>query len=338
MKKIGIFLLILFIAAAIILFFLFKREDFFNKEKQPININNTNYEESNVLNEDDSKKVISQGCVSKDCEELIISDEKTSKTVDLIILSAEKYYGDYNGEYYQKSDFPIVSYPKEEFISDSQKFLDDLFSVSPFNEYKDKFNIYLYNKNLKCYAGVYGTVCGLDFNKLLNDSSQYNQEIGYFDIYLILEPGEGGGLSGTTMIGKGKNSITNVHEIGHYFGLWDAYNNYSLALDTSTNICSDFSCCGGRMCSQDILDSRYARKLTKEEIGECCAPTIPGSKAYSVIYGNIMGAGGRMDLVFSDASIKIINDTLFNWEDCYKIDEQGIYTAHCSGNPWYCKK
>lgn len=152
---------------------------------------------------------ITQGCVSNFCKEHIISNKNTSKTLDMVIISSDVKYGDSH-----------ITYNNEEFLEDANTFIETLFTVSPFNKHKEKFNFYIYNKSLICYLNDREfTSCGLEIGKDIAGLSKYNQEIGYFDVYLILEPREGGGLGGTVIIGKGKTQSTNIHELGHYFGL-----------------------------------------------------------------------------------------------------------------------
>ena len=56
-------------------------------------------------------------------------------------------------------------------------FVYTFFSVYPFSKHKDKFDIYIYNENVKCWVNEHGRVnCGLDFDKVISSSSQYNQD------------------------------------------------------------------------------------------------------------------------------------------------------------------
>lgn len=305
MKKAAILVILLFvllITSILVIYFAIK------SDHNSISQNETN-------SDDDS---FSQGCVSIECEKLQISNRNTSKTLDLVFI-------------------PAGNYSQEEFLQDVNSFLNVLFKTEPFSKYRSKFNFYIYKENIVCFANEWGsTTCGLTPEKPLSSLSSFNSEIGYFDIYLILEPrGGGGSTDGSTIQGKGKSPGTNIHELGHYFGLDEAYISYDSTFDRSTNVCSDFSCCGGKLCSQEILDNRFTEHYSKGEIGECCAPTTGDSKAYSVAYSNIMQAGTKQDVVFSERAVQIIQWKLENWRDCFSFKE-GFYQAYKYDDAYYC--
>jgi len=261
-----------------------------------------------------SENIIKQGCSNKYCEKFFGSEESSERTIDILFIPADVHYGGTEQEYIKNSEEPLETYQLNQFKLDISEILETLFSLSPYDEYQNKFNLYYYKKNAKCYIDNINYnnqfICSMD-DKDINSISLFLSDLGYFDFYVILEPGDGGGTSGVVIYSK-KTPLVVIHELSHNFQLYDEdFNGGSLG-GKVFNVCNDFSCCGGRLCVGD-------------ENGECCVQIIgtygisEDIPTYTVPYDTVMRAGHSQGANFSQASIKMLNCSLKNYRDSYSL-------------------
>jgi hypothetical protein len=313
MRWLVIFLIaVVFIGAVGMIFFLFS----FNKAEDQVG-------DGDITTPLGDSSAIKQGCDDENCRELLINSQDKEHSIDIIFIPSNMHYGEANGQYFSNSESPIVAYGQENFLADVNTAIEKLSIVEPYKTYFGKFNFYYYTQNVKCFANEWGSVvCGLDDNRVFSSDLQYLSEFGYFDLYYVMEPKEGGGAGGAVVVSS-KDPMVVIHEISHRFGLFDesiSYEQHSFD-GKSKNVCTNFNCCGGALCSQEVIEKcnpSLGKFCSKEESGECCILTASDSFAYTVPYRTLMkyGNGGK-DYLFSEASEKILDYKLQNWKDDY---------------------
>jgi len=333
MKKRGLIgkILIVFIILLLILIIISISYFLFKSSSNKYNNQST----STIQGNSNTEGIIIQGCSNTDCENLKINEEKDkAKTIDILFIPADMHYGTVGENYIKNSPEPITIYSKEDFLNDINNIINQMFSIEPYSQYKDKFNIYIFKENAKCFIEEDNSQTCTYNNKGLTGHTNYPhlEEFGYFDIYIITLPGEGGGSGGGTglTVSSGKTPLTTVHEISHFFGLDDEVLKFTYSdMGKSTNICGDFICCGRKLCDQSFIDElndpnlMYPPNPDKEETEECCIPTAQGSLKYTVNYKTLMKWGLAQSDVLSGTSIRIIDYQLKNWQDVWEISKNG---------------
>ncbi len=190
--------------------------------------------------------------LSNECGILYEGAKDYTDAVNFVIVPADSLYGmlldDPNAQYSNNFDA---------FIVDARNNINDFLFVDPINKYKNIFNFYYATNITGCTIRDGWVVC--DSWEEIADGCGIS-----YDVAIILQRKEGGGLCCKPIQSSAFSSYTFVHEISHYFGFRDY--DY-LAIPFGPNHCNDLACCGGEVCE---FENWWDQKPIEQGGPECC--------------------------------------------------------------------